>query len=85
MARFISNDLVTARTASARNELARLGSALSAAIAIERAARKLADDDLGLLVDRFANEATRQRHGFEDDRTLLARDAAGLWMTLARS
>jgi len=78
IARFISDDLVSARAASARNELARLGSALSDAVAIERAARKLTDDDLGLLVERFANEATRQRQGFEDDRTLLARDAAGL-------
>jgi hypothetical protein len=78
MARFISDDLDSARALLARNQLARLGSALSDAVAIERAARKLADDDLGLLVERFDNEATRQRQGFEDDRTLLARDAAAL-------
>jgi small GTP-binding protein len=78
VSRFISDDLVTARTMSARNELARMGHALSDAVAIERAARKLAGDDLALLVDRFAHEAVRQRQGFEDDRTLLARDAVAL-------
>jgi len=76
--RFISDDLVTARVFSARNELARLGNALSEAIGIEQAARHMAAEDLAQLVQRFGDEAARQRQGFEDDRTLLARDVAVL-------
>lgn len=76
--RFISDDLVAARAMSARNELVRLGNALSEAISIEQAARQMAANDLARLVQRFGNEAAQQRQGFEDDRTLLARDVAAI-------
>jgi small GTP-binding protein len=78
LSRFISEDLQEARATSAKNELARLGASLSEAVAIERAARRLAADDLSRLVLRFEDEATRQRRGFDDDQTLLARDTGVL-------
>jgi GTPase SAR1 family protein len=78
LSRFISDDLVAARYTSACRELARLGSSLSEAIAIEQAARRVAESELITIVERFRGEAERQRRGFDDDRTLLARDTASL-------
>lgn len=78
ISRFIEDDLVAARVVATRNELSRLGHALSEAVNIERAARGIAAGELVQLVDRFGHEAERQRQGFEDDRTLLGRDVAAL-------
>ena len=76
--RFVADDLVTARVATARRELARLGAAARDAVIIECAALDLDAADLGRQVQRFRGEAGAQRLGFEDDRTLLARDVAAL-------
>lgn len=78
LARFVSEDLQGARAISARTELARLGASLSDAVSVERAARQLSADDLTRLLHRFDEEANRQRKGFDDDRTLLARDVGVL-------
>lgn len=80
---FITEDLGTAVVASARQELARLGSSILDRIAIERTARSVAADELDRLADRFADEATRQRAGFTDDRTLVARDISALQSEMA--
>jgi ribosome biogenesis GTPase A len=78
LTRFISQDLVTTRLVVARRELARLGTSLSDAVTLEQVARNLTAERLDQLVDRFRDEANRQRRGFEDDRTLLGRDLAQL-------
>ncbi len=74
LSRFVSDDLQGARANRAKTELARLGSSLSEAVTIERAARQLTADELTRLLHRFDEEATRQRKGLDDDRALLARD-----------
>ena len=78
LAGFIADDLAAARLATARRELARLGASVSEGLAIERSVRTMASGKLQALVERFAAEAEVQRRGFEDDRTLLARDTAAL-------
>jgi len=72
--RFIVDDLVRARAATARAELHRLGTSLRDAITVEQAALNVDAADLASLVEQFAGEADRQRRAFEDDCTLLRRD-----------
>jgi ribosome biogenesis GTPase A len=76
--RFIADDLVAARVATARWELARLGAGVRDALAIEEAAAALDAAQLDRLIEQFRTEASRQRAAFDDDRTLLARDVARL-------
>jgi GTP-binding protein EngB required for normal cell division len=76
--RFIADDLVGARVAAARRELARLGSRLRDGVAIERAAATRDRAALGALVERFRAEAVSQRRRLDDDRTLLDRDVRRL-------
>lgn len=78
LSEFITHDLAAARVLTARRELARLGGSVTEGVAIERAARTVTAETLQVLVERFDAEATVQRRGFEDDRTLLARDVASL-------
>ncbi|MGH8982223.1 MAG: dynamin family protein [Acidimicrobiales bacterium] len=78
LGRFVSDDLVGARLDTARRELARLGASLREGLAVERAARSITSQHLSALVERFVVEADLQRKGFDDDRTLLARDVASL-------
>jgi GTP-binding protein EngB required for normal cell division len=72
--RFVADDLAGARLSATRAELHRLGVSLQDALSIEEAARNADATDLARLVERFSDEAARQRQGFEDDRTLLDRD-----------
>jgi small GTP-binding protein len=76
--RFVRDDLVGARVATVRAELSRLGASLRAAVSLEQAAVNADAADLARLVERFTNEADRQRLLFEDDCTLLDRDVARL-------
>lgn len=72
--RFITDDLVGARLSATRAELRRLGASLRDAIQVEEAAPNADVRRLDQLVEQFAHEASWQRQGFEDDRTLLRRD-----------
>jgi GTP-binding protein EngB required for normal cell division len=74
LARFIDQDLVEARVATARRELARLGGSVRDAIRVERAALDLDAATLAGKVEEFRAAADAQRRAFDDDRTLLARD-----------
>lgn len=76
--RFIAEDLVAARLAIARRELARLASSVRDAVAVERAAAQLDAARLAAQVERFRSEAGRQRQAFDDNRSLLARDVGRL-------
>lgn len=76
--RFLVEDLVGARAATARAELHRLGSSLRDGIALEQAALHAGAADLERLVQQFAGEADRQRLAFEDDCSLLTRDIGRL-------
>lgn len=78
LATFIADDLAAARALAARRALARLGASVREGLQIERAARAVATGKLHALLERFAAEAEEQRHGFDDDLTLLARDVAAL-------
>lgn len=76
--RFLVDDLVGARAATARAELHRLGTSLRDGLALEQAAMHTAAVDLERLVQQFAGEADRQRQAFGDDCTLFSRDVARL-------
>jgi GTPase SAR1 family protein len=80
---FVGNDLVEARLATARRELAHLGRALDDAISLEEAALLLDSEELARRVVEFDASAADQRQAFEDDRTLLARDVETLMEDLA--
>lgn len=80
--RFVAEDLVTARLATARTELARLGATLRDGLAVEQAALDLDEASLTERVDRFRGEADRQRRGFDDARTLLNRDVTRIGTAL---
>ena len=73
---FVAEDLVAARLASARAELARIANSLTASLAVETAAQDLEAAELSQLIAEFEGEAARQRSAFEDNRTLLSRDVA---------
>lgn len=76
--RFIQEDLVEERLASAALELARLGASLRDTISVERAALEL---DAGVLTERvkaLRESAEAEQGRLDDDRTLLARDVARL-------
>ncbi len=76
--RFIQEDLVKARLDAARRELSRLGASLRDAVAVETAALDLDTETLAAKVTEFRAAARAQRQVFDDDRTLLGRDAARL-------
>lgn len=76
--RFIQDDLVDARLASARRELARLGASLRDALTVEAAALDLDAETLATRLAEFLSAADVERRAFDDDRTLLARDVARL-------
>ena len=82
--RFVAEDLVAARLATARRELARLGAGLRDSLLVERGAAELEASTLAAQVERFGAEAARQRQAFEDERTLLRRDVERLGDELAR-
>lgn len=80
---FVGTDLVQARLVTARHELARLGRALDDAVSLEAAALALDAQSLTGQVRAFEKAAAEQRQAFEDERTLLARDAAALNQAIA--
>ena len=82
--RFVADDLVTARIATARRELARLGGAVRDGVIIECAALDLEAAELIRQVQRFRGDAGRQRQGLEDDRALLVRDVDALAVETGR-
>jgi small GTP-binding protein len=71
---FIASDLVDARLAAARHELARVGRELQDELAIRTAALDLDVATLSHRVEEFSTAADRQRKGFEEDRVLLAHE-----------
>jgi hypothetical protein len=71
-------DLVQARLRTARPELARLAHELDDSLAIEMATAELDSASLAERVAKLREAASEQRQAFEDERTLLQRDAAVL-------
>lgn len=82
--RFIDEDLVEARVATARRELARLGGGVRDAIRVERAALDLDAATLAAKVEAFRAAAAGRQRAFDDDRTLLARDASRLAVSIGQ-
>ncbi|HUJ66708.1 MAG TPA: dynamin family protein [Acidimicrobiales bacterium] len=76
--RFIADDLVRARAAAATHELVRLGTSLGQSLEVEEAALQLDRATLHRRAALFAEEGSRQRRGFDEDRVLLGRDIARL-------
>lgn len=82
--RFINEDLVETRVATARRELGRLGGGVRDAIRVERAALDLDAATLAAKVEEFRAAAAAQQRAFDDDRTLLARDANRLAASISQ-
>lgn len=76
--KFVEEDLVHARLATAKAELGRIAGELSESLAIEEAATELSVTALAERVAKLRAAVDEQRQAFEDDRTLLARDVAAL-------
>ncbi|MFN2607168.1 MAG: dynamin family protein [Acidimicrobiales bacterium] len=76
--RFVERDLVEARLATARREVARLGRDLADVLAMEASALDVDAQTLAARVEDFRTAAAHQRQAFTDERTLLARDVAAL-------
>jgi len=83
--RFVAQDLVHARTDTARRELRRLARELEGSLALEKAAAALDAASLAQRVATLRAAASDQRNAFEDERTLLDRDVAELADGIERS
>jgi hypothetical protein len=83
--RFVDRDLVQARIGTATAELGRLAGELDEALVLEAAAADLDAATLHERVEGLSQAAGRQRKAFEDDRTLLERDVAGLAAGIAQA
>ncbi|HVT76437.1 MAG TPA: dynamin family protein [Acidimicrobiales bacterium] len=81
--RFIDDDLVGARVAVARRELARVAHALDDAVALHSSALRLRGEDLARRVVEFESAAADEQRAFADQVTLLDRDVAVLDETIA--
>ena len=72
---FVAEELVGARVAAARSELARVGQELEDTLTVRAAALDLDVETLTRRVEEFRAAADLQRQAFEEDRILLDHDA----------
>jgi Dynamin family len=83
--RFVQHDLVEARIATARSELARLAHELDDSLRIEAATSQLDAASLRKRVERLQLAAGEQRGAFADECTLLERDVHDLADAIAKT